>query len=561
MRKGDFMKYRNRGRNSSGTGHNSTKKETNSSESSVSSAASAANASTPKQDTKVSEPAKQPHQPLIEKSTPKFSYQCGNTPADGLAANPREHEVNHVESTHPFSDAINERNSNPQPVIGMSANPFTAAINERKSNPQPVIGMSAHPFSDALKNRSAQAVTTEPKSAAARNAPTTEETKPAQSAKAQDRKSREKVKKEWSVDENGRTQYDKTWDAMGEGAGDAVKEMGKLENAGNTYMAMKGSEWLGDVIGNLSPELGERIKSDGMDAAEHIITKGPEQVENTGDAVHGLIAGESIENPNAAQSFGKMIGDQIPVVSQLGDFRDMIGGLHAKDLKRTIISASGLIPTGIKGMQNLDEVVETAQKIEQITDVVDVVEGVTGEALSGSGDVIKNVGDFADKGTSVEATVSAYESIMELPHTTENMAAQEVAANVLPDLVPDLYSNSIIESNISQAESAVEISNTFPNNPDELLPEIPRESLVKPDGSTKQVINTSDNVRIRAETHTVKPGEDFADRHHGQHYHVEYKIDPNKSWNNKKNVTKSYPPDYTKGSGTGYLPGERFPGE
>ncbi|MHC1748051.1 MAG: hypothetical protein AB9856_06625 [Cellulosilyticaceae bacterium] len=44
-------------------------------------------------------------------------------------------------------------------------------------------------------------------------------------------------------------------------------------------------------------------------------------------------------------------------------------------------------------------------------------------------------------------------------------------------------------------------------------------------------------------------------RHHGQHYHVEYKIDPSKSWNNKNNVQNAYPQGYTKGSGTGFLPG------
>lgn len=99
----------------------------------------------------------------------------------------------------------------------------------------------------------------------------------------------------------------------------------------------------------------------------------------------------------------------------------------------------------------------------------------------------------------------------------------------------------------------------FPENPDDLLPEIPRDKVTKSNGGTSQKIPTSDNVRIRAETHPLEPGEIYNPRHHGQHYHVEYKIDPSKSWNNKNNVQKVYPPGYTRGSGTGFLPGEDFP--
>ncbi|WP_124065275.1 RHS repeat-associated core domain-containing protein [Clostridium sp. E02] len=99
----------------------------------------------------------------------------------------------------------------------------------------------------------------------------------------------------------------------------------------------------------------------------------------------------------------------------------------------------------------------------------------------------------------------------------------------------------------------------FPENPDDLLPEIPRDKVTKSNGGTSQKIPTSDNVRIRAETHPLEPGETYNPRHHGQHYHVEYKIDPSKSWNNKNNVQKVYPPGYTSGSGTGFLPGEDFP--
>ncbi len=70
----------------------------------------------------------------------------------------------------------------------------------------------------------------------------------------------------------------------------------------------------------------------------------------------------------------------------------------------------------------------------------------------------------------------------------------------------------------------------------------------------------SDKVRIRPEQHPLKPGETYAPRHHGQHYHVETRKNVNKSWNNKKNVTKVKPDNYVQGEGTGFLPGENYPG-
>ena len=92
----------------------------------------------------------------------------------------------------------------------------------------------------------------------------------------------------------------------------------------------------------------------------------------------------------------------------------------------------------------------------------------------------------------------------------------------------------------------------FPNNPDDLLPELPRDG--------KGRIYPSDKIRIRPEQHPLEPGETFNPRHHGQHYHVEHRLDPLKSWNNKNNVIKMRPDGYTPGSGTGFLPGENFPG-
>ena len=65
-----------------------------------------------------------------------------------------------------------------------------------------------------------------------------------------------------------------------------------------------------------------------------------------------------------------------------------------------------------------------------------------------------------------------------------------------------------------------------------MLPEIPRNKVTKANGTTSQTIQTSDNIRIRVEQHPLLPSETYNPRHHGVHYHVEYKVDPAKSWNN-----------------------------
>jgi RHS repeat-associated protein len=93
--------------------------------------------------------------------------------------------------------------------------------------------------------------------------------------------------------------------------------------------------------------------------------------------------------------------------------------------------------------------------------------------------------------------------------------------------------------------------NTFPKNPDDLLPDMPR--------TPKGHIEPNPHTRIRPEKHPLKPGETYAPRHHGQHYHVETRVNPSKSWNNPNNVTKIKPPGYVPGEGTGFLPGEKFP--
>ena len=74
-----------------------------------------------------------------------------------------------------------------------------------------------------------------------------------------------------------------------------------------------------------------------------------------------------------------------------------------------------------------------------------------------------------------------------------------------------------------------------------------------------KIADTVDDIRIRAEQHPLLPGETYNPRHHGVHYHVEYKVDSTKSWNNKNNVKKWYPEGYTPGAGSGFILGEPFP--
>jgi len=92
----------------------------------------------------------------------------------------------------------------------------------------------------------------------------------------------------------------------------------------------------------------------------------------------------------------------------------------------------------------------------------------------------------------------------------------------------------------------------FPRNPKDLLKDLPRD--------TKGRIYPNDRLRIKPEQHPLKAGEVFCPRHHGQHYHLEVRVDPSKSWNNKGNTYYLKPPDYIPGEGTGFLPGELFPG-
>jgi hypothetical protein len=86
-----------------------------------------------------------------------------------------------------------------------------------------------------------------------------------------------------------------------------------------------------------------------------------------------------------------------------------------------------------------------------------------------------------------------------------------------------------------------------------------------PDQTKRMTWEPNANTRIRYESHpeSLKPGDPgFNPRHHGEHYHVETKPS-HLSWNQAKKqglINKNPRPDYTPGSGTGYLPDEHFPG-
>jgi hypothetical protein len=92
----------------------------------------------------------------------------------------------------------------------------------------------------------------------------------------------------------------------------------------------------------------------------------------------------------------------------------------------------------------------------------------------------------------------------------------------------------------------------FPENPADLLKELPRDR--------KGRIYANNNLRIRPEKHHLKSGDIFNPRHHGQHYHIEMRRNINQSWGNYDNIEILKPFNYQPGQGTGFLPGELFPG-
>ncbi|WP_241300663.1 RHS repeat-associated core domain-containing protein, partial [Burkholderia stabilis] len=86
-----------------------------------------------------------------------------------------------------------------------------------------------------------------------------------------------------------------------------------------------------------------------------------------------------------------------------------------------------------------------------------------------------------------------------------------------------------------------------------------------PDGTPRYTWFPNSNTRIRYESHPeglCPCDKGFNPRHHGVHYHVETKPD-GLSWGQAgrhDQITKSLPGGYTRGCGTGFTPGENFPG-
>lgn len=104
----------------------------------------------------------------------------------------------------------------------------------------------------------------------------------------------------------------------------------------------------------------------------------------------------------------------------------------------------------------------------------------------------------------------------------------------------------------------------FPENPNDLSKILGVEPKVTTTqhGTTRMVWEPNSNTRIRYESHPGDSGT-FNPRHHGEHYHIEIKPD-NLTWNQAKRqnaIQKVKPEDYQVGHGTGFLPGEKHPGQ
>ncbi len=104
----------------------------------------------------------------------------------------------------------------------------------------------------------------------------------------------------------------------------------------------------------------------------------------------------------------------------------------------------------------------------------------------------------------------------------------------------------------------------FPANPNDLTNVLGVEPKLSRtlDGTRRYLWEPNSNTRIRFESHPGSRGK-FNPREHGEHYHVLIKS-PNFSWsraNNKRRIFYVKPEGHSRGAPTGYLPGERFPGQ
>ena len=98
-----------------------------------------------------------------------------------------------------------------------------------------------------------------------------------------------------------------------------------------------------------------------------------------------------------------------------------------------------------------------------------------------------------------------------------------------------------------------------PTTPAEMDSSVGRSGVRSGNPSNKTTWESDDGLtRYRYEEHPIEPGETYNPRHHGPHFHVEDRPSTGTGWNNGA-VTKQYPPGYTPGGGTGFLPGEFLP--
>ena len=185
----------------------------------------------------------------------------------------------------------------------------------------------------------------------------------------------------------------------------------------------------------------------------------------------------------------------------------------------------------------------------------------TKQAIKAGKKAAQKAGEKAVRNATEKAAkkAAAKKLAKEATETGVEKAAKEAAEKATEKTAKEATEKTAKEAAEKGIKGGSEPQNVFPENPDDLLPEISRNKVTKANGTTSQTIQTSDNIRIRAEQHPLSPGEIYNPRHHGIHYHVEYKVDPTKSWNNKNNVKKWYPEGYVSGAGSGFIPGEVFP--
>ena len=174
----------------------------------------------------------------------------------------------------------------------------------------------------------------------------------------------------------------------------------------------------------------------------------------------------------------------------------------------------------------------------------------TKQAIKAGKKAARKAGEKAAKNATEKAAkkAAAKKLAKEATETGVEKAAKEAAEIATEKTAKEATEKTAKEAAEKGIKGGSEPQNVFPENPDDLLPEISRNKVTKANGTTSQTIQTSDNIRIRAEQHPLSPGEIYNPRHHGIHYHVEYKVDPTKSWNNKNNVKKWYPEGYVSGA-------------